>query len=115
MDNSGNTVLSPMATVQLSSPVGTTATKRFVVNEILPGSSLAYSVRFSGLTTYGHLRVEVSVVSQGAEASRVSMVWTVPWALLVLGAFAIAFAAWMAVRWRRKRRWTSPATGSAGC
>jgi hypothetical protein len=81
--DSGGTVLSPMATVRLSSPLGTAATKRFLVNEILPGNSLGYSLRFSGLTTYGHLRVEVSVVGKGAKASKASTVWTVPWALLV--------------------------------
>jgi hypothetical protein len=102
--NSGNTVLSPMATVRLSSPLGTAATKRFLVNEILPGNSLGYSLRFSGLTTYGHLRVEVSVVGKGAKTSSASTVWTVPWALLVLVVLALVLAAWVLVRWRQRRR-----------
>lgn len=101
--NSGNTVLSPMATVLLSSPLGTAATKRFLVNEILPGSSLGYSLRFSGLTTYGHLRVEVSVNGQGANARKVSTVWTVPWVLVVLVVLAIGAGVWVFVRRRRKR------------
>ncbi|HEY1443478.1 MAG TPA: DUF916 domain-containing protein [Acidimicrobiales bacterium] len=101
--NSGNTVLSPTATVRLSSPLGTAATKRFLVNEILPGNSLGYSLRFSGLTTYGHLRVEVSVVGEGAKARNASTVWTVPWALLALLVLALVLAVWLLVRWRRRR------------
>ena len=102
--NSGNTVLSPAATVLLTSPVGTAAARRFVVNEILPGSSLGYNLRFPDIATYGHLRVKVSISGQGASASKVTTVWTVPWALLVLAGLAIVAAVWIVVRWRRKRR-----------
>ena len=102
--NSGNTVLSPIATVLLTTPVGTAARKSFVVNEILPDSTLAYSLGFSGLNTYGHLRVQVSVNGQGANARGVSTVWTIPWALFVLGVLAIASVVWIVVRRRRKRR-----------
>jgi hypothetical protein len=102
--NSGNTVLSPIATVLLTTPVGTAARKTFVVNEILPDSTLAYSLGFTGVNTYGHLRVHVSVSSRGVNASAVSMVWTIPWALLVVGVLAIALVMWIVVRRRRKRR-----------
>ena len=103
VNNSGNTVLSPIATVLLTTPIGTAARKRFVVNEILPDSTLAYSQGFPGLKTYGHLRVQVSVTGQGADA-RSSTVWTIPWALFVLGLLAIASVMWIVVRRRRKRR-----------
>jgi hypothetical protein len=80
------------------------AKKSFLVNEILPGSSLRYALSFSGLASYGHLRIEVSVVGRGVRASRATTIWTVPWALLALVVLVIALVAWLAVSWLRKRR-----------
>lgn len=44
--NPGNTVLSPAATVELTTPFGTAARRTLTVGQLLPGNSLAYAVGF---------------------------------------------------------------------
>ncbi len=58
--NSGNTVLSPVVKVALTTPFGTAARRAFTINQFLPGSSLAYSLRFPDTGTFGHLHASVS-------------------------------------------------------
>jgi hypothetical protein len=105
--NAGNTVLSPATSVVLSTPVGTAARRTFTVNELLPGSAQAYSMTFSGLNAYGHLRAEVRATSARAEASGAATAWVVPWALFVviLGALMMIV---IVVRARRHRHNAAP-------
>jgi hypothetical protein len=105
--NAGNTVLSPATGVVLTTPFGTAARRTLPMSELLPGSSQAYSMTFSGLSAYGHLRAEVRATSGRAEASAATTAWVVPWALfiVILGALIMIV---IVIRARRHKRIVAP-------
>jgi len=102
--NAGNTILSPVAQVVLSTPFGTAAQKRFIVNDLLPGNSLDYSVRFPAVNTYGHLHAAVSVTAIRATANASASAWTLPWVLAAIVVLVLVLLAVALVHTRRRRR-----------
>lgn len=113
--NPGNTVLNPVATVVLSTPLGTAARRSFTVNQLLPGSSTRYTLAFLGVNTAGHLRATVTVTSPHTGASAEVATWLVPWALLAVVVVGLALLGWLLVRRRRRRRRNAaPLAGADG-
>jgi len=102
--NAGNTVLSPVVHVVLRTPLGTAAQRSFIVNDLLPGSSLGYSLAFGGVNTYGHLHAEVTVSAVRATASATASAWALPWALFVIVVLVVVLLAFVMVHRRRHRR-----------
>lgn len=100
--NSGNTVLSPMATVELSTPFGTAARRSLPINQLLPGNSLKYAWGFPGVSAYGHLKAQVTVTAMGAEAVGSASAWVLPWGLIVIVVVALSLVGLLL--WRRHRR-----------
>ena len=82
--NPGNTVLSPVATVELTTPFGTAARRTLTIGQLLPGNALAYGLDFPGVSSYSHLHATVTVTAPRATASATVTAWAVPWALLVV-------------------------------
>jgi hypothetical protein len=103
VDNPGNTVLSPVVTVKLTTPLGTAARRNLTINQLLPGNSLSYTLTFPGVNPYGHLRAEVSAVGVGVAAAGSATAWALPWALfaLVLVVLALVIALFIHA-WRRR-------------
>ncbi len=66
--NGGNTVQSPLAQVELTTPFGTASRRTFTINQLLPGNTLRYSLDFPGISAFGHLRATVEI--RGARAGR---------------------------------------------
>jgi hypothetical protein len=109
--NSGNTVLSPVAHVVLTTTFGTAATRRIGIDQLLPGSSLHYALKFPGVNTLGHLSAQVTVTSAQARASDTASLWAVPWALLAIIVLALVLLITLFVRFRRRRRARTPTPG----
>jgi hypothetical protein len=101
--NSGNTVLSPRASVELSTPFGTAALRRLTLNQLLPGSAVPFALSFPGVTPYGHLRAEVHVTSAGTLATGAATAWALPWALLAIILIVVVVLA-LVIRNRKRRR-----------
>ena len=101
--NSGNTVLSPRASVELSTPFGTAAQRRFNLNQLLPGSSVPFSISFPSVSPYGHLRAEVHVTSARTSATGAATAWALPWALLAIIVVVLVVLV-VVIRNRRRRR-----------
>ena len=102
--NAGNTVLNPIATVQLATPLGTAARRTVTISQLLPGNSLAYSLNFPSVSAYGHLRASVTVSGLRAKATSTVSAWAVPWVLLVIILVALFILAALFVRSRRRQR-----------
>ena len=105
--NPGNTVLSPVATVELTTPFGAAARRTLTVGQILPGSSLPYALDFPGVSADSHLRATVAVTAPRATATATATAWAVPWALLAVVLIVVVLA--IALLVRRRRRGTAPA------
>lgn len=101
--NAGNSVLSPAAAVQLSTPFGTVARRPLTMSQLLPGTSLAYALSFPGVSAYGHLRATVTVTAPHATATATATAWAIPWGLLVTVAAAVLAVALLVRRHRRGR------------
>jgi hypothetical protein len=110
--NAGNIILSPVANVVLTTPIGTAGRRTIAINQLLPGNSLHYSLNLSGLEPYGRLRAEVKVAGQGAKATGAATVWVLPWALLVLLIVALVVLGRLIIRIRRRRRGRGHSLGS---
>ena len=97
--------LSPIATVLLTTPVGTGARKSFVVNEILPWQLAGVQL---GIFWAEYLRSPAGSGLRNRPRSERERsdhgVDTIPWGLLVLVALAVISAMWIVVRRRRLRR-----------
>jgi len=111
--NAGNIILSPVANVVLTTPFGTAGRRIITINQLLPGSSLNYSLTFPGLEAYGHLRAEVKVAGQGSKTTGVATVWVLPWALLVLVFVSLVVLGLVSVRIRRRRQRRVPSLDSS--
>jgi len=101
--NPGNTVLSPVATVQLTTPFGTAAQRTLTIGQLLPGNSLVYALAFPGVTPYGHLTAAVTVSASDATATTTLMAWVLPWPILVMGILAAVLVVTLLVRRHRRR------------
>jgi hypothetical protein len=101
--NSGNTVLSPRASVELSTPFGTAARRRFTLNPLLPGSSVPFALSFPGVNPYGHLHAQVQVTSARTTATGAATAWALPWALLAI-ILVVLVVLVLVIRNRRRRR-----------
>jgi hypothetical protein len=101
--NSGNTVLSPLVSVGLSTPFGTAGQRRFTLNQLLPGSSVPFTLSFPGVNPYGHLRAEVHVISVRTSATGAATAWALPWALLAI-ILVVLVVLVVVIRNRRRRR-----------
>ena len=99
--NSGNTVLSPLAAVHLTTPFGDAGQRRFHIDQLLPGNSLSYSATIPGVTALGHLHAQVTATGLRASASTGATTWVVPWLLLLL--LVLAGCAVLFVNHRRRR------------
>jgi hypothetical protein len=104
VSNPGNTVLSPVATIELTTPFGTAARRTLTIGQLLPGNSLAYALAFPRVTPYGHLTARVTVSAPHAAATATAMAWAVPWALLMVVLIVVVLAVVLLVRRRRRRR-----------
>jgi hypothetical protein len=104
VQNFGNTILSPLTNIVLTTPFGTAARRTFTINELLPGNSLEYSLSFPGVSAYGHLRAEVSIRGDGVNASGVATAWVLPWGLFAIILVALLALGAFVVRLRRRRR-----------
>jgi Bacterial protein of unknown function (DUF916) len=102
--NSGNTVLSPSATVQLTTPLGTAARRTLSVGQVLPGNSLRYSVRVAGVRAMGRVHAEIEVADGSVRAMQDESAWAAPWALFGLVVLLVVMAAQTWIRYRRRRR-----------
>jgi len=102
--NPGNTVLSPVATVELTTPFGTAARRALTIGQLLPGNSLAYALDFPGVSANTHLRATVTVTASRATASATATAWALPWALLGAVLLVVVLAIALLVRRRRRRR-----------
>jgi hypothetical protein len=111
--NSGNTVLSPLASIELTTPFDTAARRRFTMSQLLPGSSVPFALIFPGVTPYGHLRAEVSVTSPRATATGAATAWALPWALLAI-ILVVLLVFVVVIRNRRRRREKSQRQGLEG-
>jgi hypothetical protein len=100
--NSGNTVLSPRASVELSTPFGTAAQRRFSLNQLLPGSSVPFALNFPGVNAYGHLRAEIHVTTAETTATGAATAWALPWALLAI-ILVLVVVLVLVIRNRRRR------------
>jgi len=108
--NPSNTVLSPVATVGLTTPFGTVARRTLTIGQLLPSNSLAYALDFPGVSAYTHLHATVTVAAPGATASATATAWAVPWLLLVVVLIVVVLAVALILRRRRRRRGRSAAT-----
>jgi hypothetical protein len=102
--NAGNTVLSPGARVVLTTPFGTADRRTLLIDQLLPGSSLHYSLRFLGVNTFGHLNAEVTLSTPQVRAVASESVWTVPWALVALILLVLTLLVGTLIRLRRRRQ-----------
>jgi hypothetical protein len=100
--NAGNTVLSPRASVELSTPFGTASRRRLTLNQLLPESSVPFALSFPGVNPYGHLRAEVQVTSGRMTASGAATAWALPWALLAI-ILVVLVVLVVIIRIRRRR------------
>jgi hypothetical protein len=102
--NLGNTVLSPQTRLVLTTPFGTAASRRLRGDQLLPGSSLSYSITFRSVNTYGHLRAQAVSTAIGTRASADAAAWTIPWVLLLLLIIIVLFFAGLTIRKGRRKK-----------
>jgi len=103
VSNPGNTVLSPVATIELTTPFGTAAGRTLILGQLLPGNSLASALTFPGVGPDGHLTARVTVSAPGATATATASAWIMPWGLLVVIALAAALVVELLLRRHRRR------------
>ena len=104
--NLGNTVLSPQTRLVLTTPIGTADSRRFTADQLLPGSTLSYSITLRSVNTFGHLRAQVVSTATGTRASADEAVWTIPWALLAPLVIVVLFFIGLTLRRRGRRKAT---------
>lgn len=112
--NSGNTILSPATNVVLTTPFGTAVRRAFTINQLLPGNSLNYSLRFPGVSAYGHLRAQVIVTGEGVRATGVAAAWVLPWGFFVIVLVVVVLLAALLVHIRRRRNREAATTAADG-
>ena len=108
LNNTGNTILHPSATLDVSSWLGANTQLKFDTPEsMLPGSALELHARLTQAPAIQSGTAAATFTSEaGTEHSETSVVYA-PWPLLVVGLFlvlAVAYGAWRAVRFVRRAR-----------
>lgn len=107
--NAGNVVLSPRALVSWDSAFGATGARRaFPVGQLLPGSSVSYSIPFSGLTPWGSLQATVTAQATTVRASAAVGATVIPWGLVGVVVVAVVALVVAVTAWRRRRRGARP-------
>lgn len=108
LNNTGNTILHPSATLDVSSWLGANTQLKFDTPEsMLPGSALELHARLTQAPAIQSGTAEATFTSEaGTEHSETSVIYA-PWPLLVAGLFlvlALAYGAWRTARFVRRAR-----------
>jgi hypothetical protein len=108
LNNTGNTILHPSATLDVSSWLGANTQLKFDTPEsMLPGSALELHARLTQAPAIQSGTATATLTSEaGTEHSETSVVYA-PWPLLVAGLFlvlAVAYSAWRTARFVRRAR-----------
>jgi len=114
--NIGNTRLKPQAFLAVKGPLGITAADTFPrdIPELLPGGTFQVDQTLDSVAPLGHLTVEVTARTVGADAvsvTRTESFWAVPWLGILLVVALVLVVRW---RIRRRRRRRAPSAAPAG-
>jgi hypothetical protein len=108
LSNTGNTILHPTATLDVSSWLGANTRLTFDTPEsVLPGATLDLHARLTQAPLIQAGNAEATMTSEaGTEHARTSIIYA-PWALVVFGLLILAaalYGAWRAARFVRRAR-----------